>query len=520
MPANNKQKGIKMANSDLESHTTSAKDVKQLGIIAALGSLSYVFWICGGMEMVERLAYYGVRQVSSLYATDAKSNGGLGLTGDDVGIIFFFWAAMQSFVPVLTGGISDRVGYKETIFASTVFKILGYLLMAWFPSFWGFMAGAMVLAFGTGIFKPGIQATIVKSTNRQNSSMAWGVFYQTVNIGGFIGPLLAAQLRQLEWSHVFYACAAIISLNFFLLLTYKEVDKEERLAHRAKVSSGEIQETSLWRDSLKEVFRPIMLWYMVLFSGFWFMLMAFWDVGPLYFRDWVDTSVMVRDLFGEGGTDNRFWIFFLGMTQDGQRIQPEGLVNINAMLIMFFCFIVAGWSGLMRATNSMALGTFLAAAALLLIGGFNFVWIIVAAIVCFSLGEMLSSPKSSEYLGNIAPAQKKAMYLGFSQFPLGIGWMLEGFLGQSLYGRFAAKDTISRQSLLDNGMTQTEVDAVPIGEAFLKLVETTGQSAEALTAQLYAANNVGKVWFLMASVGLISAAGMYVYGRWTYKLKD
>jgi hypothetical protein len=266
--------------------------------------------------------------------------------------------------------------------------------------------------------------------------------------------------------------------------------------------------------------RPIMLWYMVLFSGFWFMLMAFWDVGPLYFRDWVDTSVMVRDLFGENGTDNRFWIFFLGMTQDGQRIQPEGLVNINAMLIMFFCFIVAGWSGLMKATNSMALGTFLAAAALLIIGGFNFVWIIVAAIVCFSLGEMLSSPKSSEYLGNIAPAQKKAMYLGFSQFPLGIGWMLEGFLGQSLYGRFAAKDTISRQSLLDNGMTQTEVDAVPIGEAFLKLVETTGQSAEALTAQLYAANNVGKVWFLMASVGLISAAGMYVYGRWTYKLKD
>ena len=103
-----------MANSDLESHTTSAKDVKQLGIVAALGSLSYVFWICGGMEMVERLAYYGVRQVSSLYATDAKSNGGLGLTGDDVGIIFFFWAAVQSFVPVLTGGISDRVGYKET----------------------------------------------------------------------------------------------------------------------------------------------------------------------------------------------------------------------------------------------------------------------------------------------------------------------------------------------------------------------------------------------------------------------
>ena len=61
-----------MANSDLASHTTTVKDVKQLGIWAAIGSLSYVFWICGGMEMVERLAYYGVRQVSSLYIEDSR----------------------------------------------------------------------------------------------------------------------------------------------------------------------------------------------------------------------------------------------------------------------------------------------------------------------------------------------------------------------------------------------------------------------------------------------------------------
>ena len=274
-----------MADSVSDSQTNSTRDVEQLGIWAAIGSLSYVFWICGGMEMVERLAYYGVRQVSSLYATDATSNGGLGLAGSEIGAIFAAWALVQSFVPVLTGGISDRVGYKETIFASTVIKILGYLVMAWFATYWGFMVGALILAFGTGIFKPGIQATIVKSTNRKNSSMAWGVFYQTVNIGGFLGPLIAAQLRQLEWAYVFYACAAIISLNFLLLMTYKEKDKEARLEHRRKVKTGEIKEESLWLDSLRELGRPVMIWYMVLFSGFWFMLMAFWDVGPLFFRD-------------------------------------------------------------------------------------------------------------------------------------------------------------------------------------------------------------------------------------------
>jgi proton-dependent oligopeptide transporter, POT family len=508
-----------VTNGDSEQQSTTIRDVRQLGIWAALGSLSYVFWVCGGMEMIERLAFYGVRQVSSLYATDAASNGGLGLSAASVGIIFTVWAAVQSFVPVLTGGISDRVGYKETILASTFFKIFGYLIMAWFASFWGFMAGAIVLAFGTGIFKPGIQATIVKSTNRRNSSMAWGVFYQTVNIGGFIGPLVAAQLRQLQWAYVFYACAGIISLNFLLLLSYREVDKDERLAHRARVKSGEIAEVSLWRDSLSELLRPIMVWYMVLFSGFWFMLWAFWDVAPLYFRDWVDTSVMIRHLFGDDGTQNSFWIFFLGMNQDGLRIQPEGLVNINAMLIMVFCFVVAGWSALLRATNSMALGTFLAAGTLMVFGGFNYVWIVVLAIVSFSIGEMLSSPKSSEYLGNIAPAQKKAMYLGFSQLPLGIGWTLEGFFGQYLYGRFGAKETIARQALLDSGMPQSSIDGVPVGEAFQKLVEFTGQSADTLTAQLYMANNVGIAWYIMGSVGLVAAAGMYVYGRWTYRLK-
>ncbi|MEM7077724.1 MAG: MFS transporter [Pseudomonadota bacterium] len=498
----------------------TVRDVKQLGTWAAIGSLSYVFWICGGMEMVERLAYYGVRQVSSLYATDAQSAGGLGLTGTAVGIIFTVWAFVQSFVPVFTGGISDRIGYKETIFASTVFKILGYLIMAWFPSFWGFLIGAVVLAFGTGIFKPGIQATIVKATDRSNSSMAWGVFYQTVNIGGFIGPLLAAQLRQLEWAYVFYACAAIISLNFLLLLTYKEVDKEERLAHRAKVKAGEIEQTNLFADSLSELMKPIMLWYIVLFSGFWFMLMAFWDVAPLYFRDWVDTTVMVRHLFGPDGTSNQFFIFILGMSQDGQRILPEGLVNLNAMLIMIFCFVVAGWSALMRATNSMALGSFLAATTLMLLGGFNYGWIIVVGIICFSIGEMLSSPKSSEYLGNIAPSQKKAMYLGFSQLPLGIGWTLEGFVGQYLYGKYGAKDTIAREALVQDGVPAADVDAIPIGEAFARLVEVTGQSAETLTANLYMANDVGMAWYLMGAVGILSSAGLYVYGRWTYKLQE
>ena len=229
-----------------DEHSTSMEDFKQLGLVAALASLSYVFWIVGAMEMVERLAYYGVKAVAALYATAPVSDGGLGVTAGEFGFLLMLWALVQSILPVFTGGLSDRFGYKLTIFCSTVIKILGYLTMAFFHTYWGFFVGAVILAAGTAVFKPGIQGTLVKATTRANSSMAWGVFYQTVNIGGFLGPIVAARMRSefsvispaYGWTMVFIACALIISCNFLLLLTYKEVGKEERLERRGCVAKG------------------------------------------------------------------------------------------------------------------------------------------------------------------------------------------------------------------------------------------------------------------------------------------
>ena len=73
---------------------------------------------------------------------------------------------------------------------------------------------------------------------------------------------------------------------------------------------------------------------------------------------------------------------------------------------------------------------------------------------------------------------------------------------------------------MESGMPQSQVDAVPIGEAFQRLVAATGMSADTLTAQLYATNNVGGAWYIMSTVGVVAAAGLYAYGCWTYKLKD
>lgn len=493
-------------------------DVRQLGLFAAIASLGYVFWIVGAMEMIERLAYYGVRTVAGIYATDARSIGGLGVTATDLGLIFLVWAIVQSLVPVLVGGLADRIGYKQTIFLSTLVKIVGYLLMALLPTFYGFMAGAVILAAGTGIFKPGIQGTLVKATNRENSSMAWGIFYQTVNIGGWIGPLIAAQLRQLSWDNLFFACAAIISLNFLLLLTYKEPNIEERLERQRQIKAGEFKQENLVVDSLRELAKPELLLFLLIMSGFWFMFNAFFDVLPLHIRDWVDTSVIVSDLFGTKGTDSAFWIFILGMNNQGTAIMPEGLVNVNAGLIMLTCFLYAHMSGKLRAVNSIILGTLLQAATFILLGYEIAAWAILIAILIFSSGEMFSSPKFLEYIGNFAPADKKAMYLGFSQLPQAIGWAAESFLGPWLYDQFAAKDTLARRYLLEHGHDPATVNSVPIGEAFQYLNKVSSVTEAELSQILYETNQVGYVWDIMAIVAFITAIGLYFYGKWVIRL--
>src|SRR5436189_4521335 len=109
------------------------------------------------MEMVERLAYYGVRAVATLYATLAVSEGGLGVTMATYGWLLLFWNLTQNIVAIFIGGLADRYGYKLTIFASTAVKASGYLVIAFFHSYAGFFLGAMLLDARTDILQTAVQ---------------------------------------------------------------------------------------------------------------------------------------------------------------------------------------------------------------------------------------------------------------------------------------------------------------------------------------------------------------------------
>ena len=213
-------------------------------MLGQLKSFRPVFWLAGWMELIERFSYYGVRVVLPVFMVAAIGNGGPELTQIQKGSLYAVWAIVQSFVPILSGGFADRYGYKVNIAIATLGKIIGYIIMALLhpagrnvgghaarrgprskgidQTYGILFAGAMFVAFGTAIFKPGIGGLIATQLNEKNSALGWSIFYQLVNVGGFFGPLVAGYLRVIDWDWVFIICSAAVALNFIPLFFFKE----------------------------------------------------------------------------------------------------------------------------------------------------------------------------------------------------------------------------------------------------------------------------------------------------------
>lgn len=59
------------------------------------------------------------------------------------------------------------------------------------------------------------------------------------------------------------------------------------------------------------------------------------------------------------------------------------------------------------------------------------------AVLLFSLGEMLASPKSQEYVAAIAPGHQTAMYMGYYFVAMALGYLFAGLLSGWAYQLFA-----------------------------------------------------------------------------------
>jgi len=393
------------------------------------------YWMLNSIEMFERLAYFGIRAVVPLYIMQATEPGGLHLSALHKGWIYMWWALFQSFLPIVTGGIADRYGYKRVLFFAISANVGGYVMMANFHNYYGFFAGILVLATGTAFFKPALQGSLAQALTKENSSLGWGIFYWVVNVGAFAAPFISTLVlgkpHSLEgWQTLFYLCAAFTCCNLLLLLTFKDVP-----------SGADKTESTLavLKRTIVNIFDPRLITWLLIMSCFWLMMYQLWDLHPNFITDWVDSSSAAArvpfDAWWEWGDRGKI------------QVPQQILLNLNAALIILLMVPLSWISGKMRTLSAMLVGMSVATIGVLVAGSTTSGWIFLAGVVFFSLGEMWTGPKKNEYLGLIAPPGKKGLYLGYVNIPVGIGVGIGSYFGGWLYDNYGEKATLALKEL-------------------------------------------------------------------------
>lgn len=461
------------------------------------------FWVANTMELLERWAWYGMFMVLALYLTGSIDTGALGFSQSQKGVLMGSVVALLYVLPVFTGALADRFGYRPTLIIAYLILASGYYLMGQVNSYLATFLIFIWVAVGAALFKPVIAATVSKTTDDLTSSIGFGIFYLMVNVGAFIGPIFTSRLRILSWEWVFNMSALVILANLLLVLFFfrMPVQKAEKLPL--------LQELRKVILNIYEALRDIrFLVFLLLIVGFWTMYNQLFYTLPVFIDQWVDTSSVYRLL----ASVSPALAHSLG-TPEGT-IPPELMTNIDAMYIVLLQVLVSWWVMRFKPLNAMIGGIFVSAIGIGLSFMFNDGIFLFSTILVFALGEMASSPKITEYVGKIAPEGKTALYIGASFLPVAGGNFFAGILSGGTYTRMSDKIHLLQQEVALRGLDIPSISDSFSSNAYLHAAaEAMGMDQAGLTQYLWDTYQPYQIWMVFTGIGLATALLLWLYDR-------
>lgn len=375
-----------------------------------LRSFPPVFWLANVMELFERAAYYGLNSVLAVYLTNEVAKGGLGFTEQSVGFLQSLIYAITYVVPIAGGALADRYGYRRMLMFAFSILTAGYFVAGNMTAYGAVFGALLVMATGAGLFKPIISGTLARTTTEENSGFGFGIYYWMINIGAFLAPLVVSVLKGFSWRYVFIAsalyCAAMLVPTVFL---FKDPPKPANTKSLKEVAHGAALVLGDARFMLM----------IVVYSGFW--ILYFQNFGSVlwYLRDFVDATPVNR-FFASFGVPLKF--------------DAEHVTVVNGGTIILLQVLVSRIVKKVRPLPTMVSGIVIGTLGFLCLAASTNVWVFILGISVFSIGEMTAHPKYYSYVGLVAPADKKAVYMGYAFLYGVIGSLIGSSLGGALYG--------------------------------------------------------------------------------------
>jgi dipeptide/tripeptide permease len=422
------------------------------------------FWAANTVELFERGAYYAIASFVVIYLKET-----LGMSPTFATFLngTLLWGIIY-FMPILSGTLADKYGFKRSLSLSFILLVIGYVLMGTLQKFWAgpdctvpVVAAILCIGIGGSFVKPCISGTVQK-TSGAHTVLGFGIFYMTINIGSMLGRIVSYNVRVhygipaiFTWVATLFAVAGLL----VTLLLYREPryhgDAPAQPSAKPKTLGAALAGMFTVLADLKFVF------FLIVIGLFWVIYVQIYNLVPLFLR-FVDPDAAVELYTLINPVMIVAFQMLITKFSKGWTALASIMVGI-AMTVAGMMLNVIPWAmGMDPFAKVPVLGIAFPAAGLFMLG----------SIGAMAVGEMFTSPRVYQYIGGIAPKGQEGLYLGYANLPLAIG---------------------------------TIVGAPAGGYLFERLVQNPHAAGEPVRAVL--------MWSLVAFMGVLSLGGIWLYDR-------
>ena len=366
------------------------------------------FWVANISELFERLSYYAAFASLARYLHEALS-----FPTERAADLAGLFGGLVWFLAIFGGAIADRLGFRRALslaylILSGSYFLLGSIGAPWLapvrnavPLVVLVTVVLMLPALGIALVKPCVVGTTARSSHENVRSIGYSIYYTLVNIGGFIGPLVASWVhKNLSVENVFRIAALCVFAMFFgVLLFFKEP--------RQEVGDRSASAAETLRNFWKVLSNPKFMLFLLIFSGFWIVYWQEFITLPIYVHDYIDNKA------------------------DTERMLATGPAIVIALTV---AMSIA--TRKMAAFRAVILGTFIAMIAFAILAIHPTVVAAYATLAVIAFGELTQQPRYYDYISRLAPSGQQGTYMGFAFLPLGIGAFLAGRIGGALLHYF------------------------------------------------------------------------------------
>ena len=435
---------------------------------------SRAFWVSNTVEMFERMAYYAIFIVITLYLSNT-----LGFNDLEASMISGLFSGGLYLLPIFTGAYADKIGFRRALIIAFTLLTVGYLGLAMLPTFlqsaglveygevtrftglpdsslrWIIVPIMIIIVVGGSIIKSTISASVAKETTSENRARGYSIFYMLVNIGSFSGKSIIDPLRHLigeqayitiNYFSAFMTLAALLAVIFL----YRSVHTAGEGKSMRDIGAGFVRVFTNWR----------LVALIIIVTGFWIVQQQLYATMPKY---------VIR--------------------MAGEAARPGWIANVNPLVVVCCVGFITRLMAKRSAITSITIGMFLIplSATLMAFGNLlgndifagisNITLMMIVGIVFQALAECFISPRYLEYFSLQAPKGEEGLYLGFSH--------LDSFLS-SIFG-FGISGVLLTKYCPDPALFESRA------------------AWEAASA------NAHYIWYYFAAIGLISAISLLIF---------